>query len=401
MKRSALFAALAFLLFLPAAPLLAQETFELDYTEVSDTSDPLLSVSRQFQPPQPAAPPSLKAAPAGVSGEPVYYLARIGDAPVLVALSPSRPPKLFVDTDGDGDLAEEKPVSGGRKGGFLAGGVARFGPVTVKLPAAGGEVAAKLRFEVHGAARGGYLFVLPAGIRSGAVKLGGRTYDFAVVDGDLNGRYDGVYAPEGRHDWLGIDLNGDGRFDRDVYGSAELLPLPRMMRVKDVYYAVGVAADGSTVSFQQVAPKLGTLDVGDPHATLTILGESGYYLLKASEGKWELPAGRHSAVRLALNQTDAKGRKWEISCRSETGKLKDFEIREGQTTSIGAGAPLKVNTTAVRSGRNVLIGLEVYGQAGEEYSPGAERDGTDVPPPRFRIRDEAENIVTSGRFEYG
>ena len=65
-------------------------------------------------------------------------------------------------------------------------------------------------------------------------------------------------------DWLAIDLNGDGRFEQTAYVSPELLPLPRLIQVKQKWYSLEVAPDGSSIRVQSVTPPMGTLQVAAP-----------------------------------------------------------------------------------------------------------------------------------------
>lgn len=396
LRRLSPYVVLALLLFSGSSPLLAQGEFPLKSAEPRRRYDALLRRSQEYYSRLPREPRHLKGLPAGVSGKAVYYSIRLGGKEVLLAHQMSRPPKLFVDTDADRDLSDEQAVEA-RTGTRSFGGDVQFHPVTFKTGPSG-EFEVKFRVEAHGTR---YLLVYPVGLRVGTVKLGGKSYAIAISDGNLDGRYDGMFAPEGSYDWLGIDRNGDRILDDDSRSSEEIVPLPRLLNAGDAYYSVKVAPDGSSVALQKADPRLGVLDVDCPWAMLTLLGPCGRHQLKAAQGKWELPAGRYSAEVVTLRQRDDKARLWEVTSYGNTGKLRDFEISEGATLSLKAGPPLQIRPQVSQDARTVRIALATLGRAGEQYSAAATRDGRRSPAPKVRILDESGKVLDSGRFEYG
>ncbi|MHC4591607.1 MAG: hypothetical protein ACYS8L_02805 [Planctomycetota bacterium] len=386
------------LLLLPgSSPLLAQGEFPLKSAEPHSRYDALLSRSRQHYSRLVPKPSDLKGLPAGVSDKALYYSIRLGGKEVLLAHHVSRPPKLFVDTDGDRDFSDEQAVEA-KAGTRSTGGVIQFAPVTFKAGPSG-EFEVKFRADAQAPPR--HLLVRPAGLRVGTVTLGEKSYRIAISDGNLDGRYDGMFAPKSHYDWLGIDRNGDGTLDSDWMRSEEIIPLPRLLNAGDAYYSVKVAADGSSVALQKADPRLGVLDVECPSAMLTLLGPCGRRQLQVGSGKRQLPAGKYSARIVTLGQRDDKARLWEVTSYGDTGKLSDFEIREGATLSLKAGPPLQIKPQVSQDARRVRIGLLVLGRAGERYSAAARTDGKVVPAPKLRILDESGKVLDSGRFEYG
>jgi hypothetical protein len=385
------------LLLLPgSSPLLAQGEFPLKSAESLRRYDALLSRSRQYYSPLAPKPRNVKGLPAGASGKAIYYSIPLGGKEALLAYHVSRSPKLFVDTDGDRNFSDERAVEP-RAGTRSTGGLIPFGPVTLKAGPSG-ELEVKFRADAHGTR---YLSVRPAGLRVGTVDLGGKSYRIAISDGNLDGRYDGMFAPKSHYDWLGIDRNGDGTLDPDRMRSEEIIPLPRLLNAGDAYYRVKVAADGSSVALQKADPRLGVLDVECPSAMLTLLGPCGRRQLQVGSGKWQLPAGKYSASIVTLRQRDDKARLWEVTSYGDAGKLSDFEIREGATLSLKAGPPLQIKPQVSQDARRVRISLLVLGRAGERYSVAARTDGKVVPAPKLRILDESGKVLDSGRFEYG
>ena len=77
------------------------------------------------------------------------------------------------------------------------------------------------------------------------------------------------------------------------------------------------------------------------------------------------------------------------------------EVQAEQTTELAIGPPLTVKTDVQQRGRIVRVGLVIVGIAGETYVPYVLKDGKPLPAPKITIMDESQNIVSSGKFEYG
>ena len=95
------------------------------------------------------------------------------------------------------------------------------------------------------------------------------------------------------------------------------------------------------------------------------------------------------------------GINWQIQSRGPWGSLNNIKVQAGQTTELKLGPPLKIKTDVTRRGRTVLIGLSIFGQAGEKYSSVIMKNNQRQPPPGFKIIDEEGNTLTSGNFAYG
>jgi hypothetical protein len=359
-------------------------------------------------------PSQLKGIPDDLTAGAKYSSTFIQQTKVVFLLDPSDPPKLYVDTDKDGDLSDEKPFEPTVRGleeDFEPPEPVyrfeyRFGPIVLRGPEDDIGIPIRATFNIYG--EESYLLVFPGGFRTGRVQLDGKSYKVGVVDGNFDGRYDGALRlpwievePPG-YDIFAIDLNGDGEFNfRD-----EQMYLPKMVRVEDNYYSMRVEPDGSAIRMGRVEPEFGTLDVGTSGAELSLLSENGSPELRGSDGQWLLPAGEYSAEFLGLTQPDNAGEEWTLMSW-ECGKLRHFEIRPGQTQSFKIGPPLSAMTMATVKDGSAVISLSLVGQAGEQYAPGAEIRAYPGPPkkdripPKFRIVDEAGNVLVTDSFEFG
>jgi hypothetical protein len=142
--------------------------------------------------------------------------------------------------------------------------------------------------------------------------------------------------------------------------------------------------------------------VGGKEVRLSLWSDAARQRLSSSGGQWRLPAGRYAVVSLELTETDSAGNRWTFkTSKAGTGRLGDFEIRPGESTSFRVGPPFQIKTSMERSGENALVGFYLEGQAGELYIPGGTRNGAIVSEPEFTIINGSEQVVGSGRFKYG
>ena len=376
----------------------AQGEFPLKYV-LAEENDPLTSLGMSYCWGAAEQPPDIKALPQGMSGNRKYFRVPLGGKDLLAVLEMSSPLKLYVDLARTGDLSAVAPLVGTAKGDEC-----RFGPIDV--PVGDGKTAATVKVEFRSLDNNQFLGGRAVGYMAGDVKLDGQTYRVAVLDGDLNGRYenafgaDGKTVPEGRADVIAIDLNEDGKFslDGDVEG---IMPLVNAVRVKDAYYRVHVVPDGSSIKFEKYEPKMGTLDLGIA-ASLRALSDTGMHNLGGSDGKWQLPEGKYICEGLSITKTDADGKEWRLA-GLDVGPLKNFEIRGGETTAIKIGPPLalKVDAVGPPSGGEIVLSLALAGKAGETYFLGLRQGATRSSPPKVKVLDASGNVLAEGNSEFG
>ncbi len=352
-------------------------------------------------------PENLREVPADAPKEPVYFVIRVGerDVPGITYRSTDRRKlvKLLLDTDGDGLLSDEKEYVGTWLSIFRLTRTYHFGTVSMRNldnENNGGEFLAQC-------SSGRWLMFYPAFYREGSVVLDDRAYKIAFVDCDFDGKYDKLFMPPAKSsrepgcDVFAIDIDGNSKFDYRPDGESELMPLSRLVKVKNNYYHIDVAEDGSTVEFRQASPRFGMLDLGCEDVKLMLWSDTVHQLLSSSGGKWRVPAGRYGVVLLELTETDSEGNKWTFKIdKRGKGKLGDFEIRPGESTSFKIGPPFQARTFMEKRGRDALVSFNIKGQAEELYVPGGIRNGKEVPGPKFKIIDSFGRVAHSGRFEF-
>ncbi len=207
-----------------------------------------------------AKPAGMQETPPDAPREPLYFVVRAGDREIQGAAyrstRPGGPVALYLDTDGDGLWSDEKGYVGKRLWSRLSHATYEFGPVYLRQGCTepGGDA-----FYAQ-CSDGKWLTFWPAFYRDGKVVLDGRTYRVALVDRDLDGRFDTWFVPPAVEggipggDMLAVDLNGDSEFTDRLPDELEIMPLSRVIRIGGRQYAIEVARDGGTIEFRQVEP---------------------------------------------------------------------------------------------------------------------------------------------------
>ncbi len=391
----------------------AGETFALKLDEITDFEQSFVGMARGFVRRERTRPTQLKGTPEGLLGSVYYFAADLGKRKLLMAMASVDPPKLYADTDFDNDLSDEKAFEGkiqkpNPKGPSFRRRqtVFQFGPIP--LARRDDEKGQRTKIVVRWYRGQSYVYLFPTEFRTGKVRLGKRSCKVVLIDGDLDGRYNSVFAgmsPSGqrtpRPDFLGIDLDQNGEFANSGMDSWEQRPLTRMIELDGRYYNLTASPDGAKLRIAKATPKMGTLAMQDRDLQALLMCDSGYVCIRGSEGKMNVPVGKYRAVYGFLSRTDEEGAKWTLTCGRGMGKLTDFEVREGQVLKFNAGAPIALKADVRKRGSTVSIGFSAVGQAGENYAGGAQKDGKRPPPPKLKILDEKGKVLSQGTFEYG
>jgi len=387
MKTRFLTLILLFVITIPMS-IYSQGKFTLKSEEVSDATSRLAAISQSYTMAIRQKPEALKGVPEKISDKTLYYSLLINGKNVFLAIDfgETNPP-LYADTNADGNLAYEKPITGATKDNRT-----RYVPVKIATISIGIDVP-----------QGGYIFYSPAEIRRGDVTFGDETFSLMIADKNLNGRYNDFSTgdPGASYDSVGIDLNRNGTLDAALE-SGEVSSLAEAISVKDNYYSIKPSANGNTLEIKTLKPKMGMLDVQNPDMEISTQSKWGAQTFSGSNGKWELPEGKYITRLIRLKKKDDAGREWVLKAYSfYAGKLASFDIKSGKTTIISAGTPLHIVTSAKMTNDTIEVSASFLGRAGEQYSSGPTVDGQRPEPPKFIIVDKSGKELASGPFQYG
>ena len=383
-----------------ATAALGQGTFTLEFRESTPQQDSALGETMRGCARSDALPPGMKA-PQGLPQK--FRCFRFGptDSPVWLIGVSGEKPLLYADVNRTGDFSRATAIAGKRDESCTW-----FEPVTLTVND-GRKI--RVRFMSHSNKSIeplGCLHAVPAGYRTGKVKLGEKTYAVALIDGNLNGLYnDPLVGPyEGENtDVLAIDRNGDRKFDAFNPGqpSPEWSPLAKGLAAGGEFYTVTVAADGSQIEIAAAQPKYGNLALGPHQVNLTAFSDFGFLRIEAKGQAARIPAGRYSTVSGGLVTNDGKDA-WRLQLGSDPGPTATFTVNADETLSLPLGPPFVPSAKVTQSEREVTFDYLLQGRSGEAYNAGAIMKGsTRLPPPRLEVVDSNGKIIYTAAFEFG
>ena len=381
----------------------------------ADADSQLIGLAFQFIRPLDNKPDRAQDVPAGFE-KPRYYEIKSGNKPILMAADYSQKQvRLCIDTDGDGILSEERcwtarlsketPVSGRRQ---------QIGPISLISDDDAARTDGEFYINCFREDARGLLIPFPAFFRTGKLRLAGRTYRVALVDGDRDGLFNSILTLPLDRSWrfptcdvFAIDLNQNGIFELSLYERSEVIPLGRLVRVADEYYTIDIASDCRSLELSRTEPQCGTLAIESDDADVELMlwsDAANQYLPQGRQ--WQLPAGEYKAIHAILKKTVASVEVWEFPSNpflalTRLGPLEHFTIEPGKTTSIEIGPPFVVKADINTAGsKRVSISPVIVGCAGEEYAAAC-RQGQQRPSPiPFKILDEEGTVLIADKFTY-
>jgi len=324
---------------------------------------------------------------------------------------------LYLDTNANGLLSDEKCIRGSRKTARFEYGKKkywffsqydkweywRFGPITLE------DGSSPLNNNTQFFLLAGSLKIIqvyPVDSYIGKIRIGDKVYEVLLMDSDYDGQCRTIFSAECVQerwpdcDSIAFDNDGDGLFRHVFFHSVEEIPLPRMLKIEGQYYAVDLSENMRRLTLVKTEPEFGTVAFNNANINVCLLSDAFSGYINTSNGVYSLPAGHYSAYCFKT-QIKVEDNNWEMNCQYNTGQLKYFEIKPDQTTRLEFGPPLTAKVEVLKQAREISLNLKLFGSGGEMYRPNIQRNGKVVDEPSFSILDENGAVLETGRFKYG
>ncbi len=409
-----------------SVPVVSAQSADLDYAVVSPygVRNEAGYAHRRVLVAWPRRPEWVTAEPDYTSAQPMYLTVALGPAgqcPVAMALDSSVGPDgerdlLYVDRDRNGDLREETPVQARTYRSDLL-----FPATPVLINWGSHRVVYHLSVSQYSGLRNRY-YVRSSCHHVGTLSLNGTDHRIALVDNTGNGRCDDAATLPYKGDRLLVDLNGDGEWK----GSQEYQSVGRFNLIGGQFYSVRPEPDGASVTVTEADTAYGWIRFSNPVASIWLCSDNGLFRFEAAKEKVEaekeeveaekeeveaekekidrvrVPVGsyRISGVTLAERE-DVDGNAWRLGAGTKEEKMVPCVVREGETSIMPLGPPLRIDVTATRgSGNQINLGAKVIGQAGEEYGT-FRRNDKEAPKPSLKIIDRDGKVLGEPTLDYG
>lgn len=315
---------------------------------------------------------------------------------------------LIVDVTGSGDLSKGKKVSGKcvARGSSYVDTI--FPQLEILIPGDGGETAIPIlaRFSCERRnPRESSLYITPLCVLQGDVEIGDSKLAMMVFDTDCNGVFGEAGSPGGfraRGDriWIG---KGSAKWEA---ACAEALPLGKYFLHDGAYYVFDFedGDNGSkSVTVSKAVTPMGRLEVSQPGFILELVqGNEVVYVHSEEEPAVSVPSGRYRVNNVGFRRKH-RGKVWELEGKPGSCTA-SFDIREGESTQLDVGPPLKIRvTTDIRDEgtlQRASLSFSIVGSGGEVFQY-LRAGGRKVDLPEIQVRNPGNKVVEKGRFEYG
>ncbi len=174
------------------------------------------------------------------------------------------------------------------------------------------------------------------------------------------------------------------------------------MKKKDIWISVAIIAASAAVVCHYTQRKgYIEIDTAGADATLQLCSSLfGNTTISSGAGPAEVRAIIHRPRQLRM-ATKYDGHNYQIDSDGPWGSLSKINVKKNVTTSLRCGPPFVIKPNIQNNGNQILIDFAIFGQAGEQYQKYALKNNQTISGATLKIMDEAENVLESGKFQYG
>jgi len=294
--------------------------------------------------------------------------------------------RLYIDSDGDGDLKDETAAEPYRTDNNRSS----FGPVKVILEGEDGPITYHLNFDVYTRRGGRQLYVTSGGWYDGTITVGGAKKQCVIIDRNANGTFDDKSEHREQSDRIriGKDVKRDTRF------------VGNYVQVDGVLYELEIARDGAYVKLSKADDvKYGKIVLPKTISELAVGGENGLLYAELENGAARLPAGKYVVDHWAIDREDKDGVKWTLKGQNYGTNSNAFEVAAGAVVSLSVGEPIISTLEVQHKQNNYSFRQNLTGQLGERIE--ILRRGRRARAPKLHVRNGDCKYDRKFNFEYG
>ncbi len=289
---------------------------------------------------------------------------------------------VWVDSNGDGSLRDEKPVAGWN----TTDNYVYIGPVRVLFAGEDGPVTYHLNFQIYESGERAWLSISSGCWYEGTIEVDGQRKHCVLIDQNCNGRFNDV-GPEA-HNCDRIRIGSEVVQDTKYIG--------RFIEIDEKLYYQEAAADGAYIKLRRADDvKYGTARLPAAISGLRVGGENGLFTPKPEEGVVRLPVGEYVVQEWVAERKDQSGATWKLI---GSGRVK-LQINEDSTASLDVGEPIIADLTAAPRGSDWMFNHEMKGRSGERIQ--ILRNGSRSEAPRIQVRSRSGKYEQTYSLEYG
>lgn len=291
---------------------------------------------------------------------------------------------LYIDSNGDGHLDDEKPYQGQRSDQYRMA----FDPFPVYLIGEDGPITYHLACQFYSYdERSRYLMMSSGGYYEGTVLIGDESAGCVLVDTNGNGTFDDTAE----------DFNADRILLGEPQNRREYF-IGRYLDYKGTLYRLQVARDGAFVSIA-AAPDVvfGVVQIPESVTKFSAGGVNGMYDKTPQNGYVRLPEGTYRVYQWEIARQD-KGRDWTLR-GNNFPRQESFTVSADTPVRLDIGEPVFSRLSVSQRQGIYTINQELRGRMNEQVS--MLQYGRQPPAPKVRIRSKTGEYDRTFSLEYG
>jgi hypothetical protein len=295
--------------------------------------------------------------------------------------------KLYIDSNGNGDLSDETAISAYR----TTQNYTYFGPVKVIFQIEDGPVTYHLCFRFYGSADSNRkrLYASSAGWYEGDITVNGAKKHCVLFDYNANGTFNDKSLDPGDSDRIRIGQanSQDTRF------------VGNYIEVDGTYYKPEIARDGACIKLAEAKDMtFGKVRLPESVSELSAGGENGLFIVKPEKQVAFLPVGKYRITEWTVERKDDKGTSWKLQA-TRPDKKTDFEINAEIETELSVGEPIISRLNSRLRERTHYFDQSLRGRNGERIT--FTRNGARPQAPKLNIKNKDGTYDRTYSFSYG
>lgn len=312
---------------------------------------------------------------------------------------------LYIDSDNDNDLTDEKPISMEKSAGNNA--IKCMAPVTVRY-LDGRERSINVNIMIYQVgSRWQYGWRVSQHLE-GKVKLGGADdvliglYDTASQRKSSNGCFNDFGL-----DKLGVDANGDGKIDEKT----ETTLLSKIFGYNGKLWQIEISSSAGQIDVVPSSLAAGKLKLHLEYAKSGVISDGviqlveskGYIFTYDLSGAMGImvPEGTYSCSMPQFSVNDSSGAVWNASFSLD--KNASLVVKHDATAEYKFGSPVRIEPLIsgnMKPGGRLTVQHKIVGTAGEQYQY-IMKAGSQRVAPLVKITDASQKLLSEGKMGFG
>ncbi len=296
--------------------------------------------------------------------------------------------RAYIDSNGNGSLADETPVSTYRKESKRA----YFKPAKLIFEIEDGPVTYHLGLQYSCYSSGQHhLAYWAAGWYEGKVTINDQSLFCRLVDNNANGTFNDRSDTADQGDLITLGKNDQ----------SPSLTVGKYASLPDGLYSLEIAQDGAFVKLDPARDvTYGQVTMPKTISSLDVFGLNGHFIQQPENSTVRLPVGTYRIKSWAIERKHSDDSLWRMQGDGLTDRHGLFTVSADSPIPLRIGEPIISSLTMNRkSSTGHSFGSRLRGRSGEQIT--LTRNGRRPTAPKLHVVNQAGTYERNYQFEYG